>query len=973
MKKPFKPLLMLMLLSSSLLTACGGGGDSAPPIVIDPEPSNQSPAVTISGDTSISEGETLTLSANASDSDGTIASISWSVIAGDGVTLSGADSENVSFTTPNIDADTTITLSVTVTDNDGASTTQEASISITALKASLTFTGLVTDNIISNANVEITIGGEVFSATADENGVYSITLTVDESLIDNLVQIRALGDSSINPEVEFVSQLGSLSSLVEQAGANGELANSDNFGVNVTNVTTAEYALLTRDGATPITDEELNAALETVNRDEKNTLAALIKIVVDNEDYDLPAGVASTLELVNESATAASFEQEVIAQEPDLITETISTIVNDNSLTAESAIVGTWQVGSDVITFTRSGHYVHITSEVEEDDCGQIGYEVGTYSWNEATGAMNFVTTEDSNACSGLHDEQPINTPTMHVATFTVNDDTLTIDEGDETFSASHLISDSNPFVGGYYLQNTNFSDDLSMLITVDDNTAVLLLKLNSSGLPSGVSYLYIMREYSYNPDTSLRIIQSQKVYVNGNITSENNQEVWRALSNVQGDVISMTNSDGTSFIKNSRTTTSQEYLSNEDIIGNFNGTYGDNNFNVTFNEDGTGHGSSDDGSSSFEWKISFGQLLVSQDEGASEIWSPVNLGGDSWQFNVLNYDDLGNFDSNGTGTLSPSETVVSPPTEANIVGSWALGDSTVLTFTDSGHYIHMEETNDDCGQSGYEVGTYIWKEDSGEISVSTRVDTNGCIGLHDDDEPLNTMKILDVSLIVDGDQMTISGSDGESISTRIINQSNAIIGAYYEDDFSAEFGLVVFIDDSLFMELIHRNTEQGLNIGRYSWNADSSLLDFGDISLNQLNDIYQQAVVKMQGDILIWKDDDEAGVMRRTHTSTEQPYFSESDVIGSFAGAEEGFAYTLNFNSDHTAQEVSSEGTFDYTWRIEFGQLILDDGWLLVASPTAISTDIIEVDIADFNLDMDTTNGEAGSFEYSSSSWIKN
>jgi hypothetical protein len=973
MTSKITPLLTLALVASSLLYGCGGGGDSTPQVVPPPIATNQSPTVSITADTSIAAGEVLQLAASGSDTDGTIVSYSWSVTTGEGITLSGADSGSVSFTAPDIDVDTVVTLTVSVTDNDGATGTQDISITIISAENGLTITGLVTDKVIPNAIIEITIGEQVFSATADENGIYSIRITIDESSLDQLVKIQALGDSSLNPEVEFVSQLGSLTSLIEQAGDTGVLISEGNFGVNITNVTTAEYALLTREGATFTSEAELNTATALVNTDEKNTLAALIKIVVDNDDYDLPAGVTSTLNLVSDSASAAAFEQDVIAKDPTLITETINQIVDDNSLTGESEIVGTWKVGSDAVTFMRSGHYVHISTIAEEDDCGQIGYEVGTYTWNEITGSLSVITKEDSNGCYGLHDDQSLNTINVKPGVYQASGNTLTIDEGEGVFTAQRLVSESNPFIGGFYLQRTNFSDDLSMLITLDDDQSFLLYRVDSSGLPSDISYLLFARDYSYDSQSSLRIIHSQKVYVDGEVTSERTDEVWRALITVQGDVISMTRSGNTSFLKNSSTTTTQEYLSNDNVIGNFSGTNGDDNFNVSFNEDGTGQGSSDDGGSSLEWKVLFGQLLIMLDDGSIQIWSPTNLVDDIWQFTVTNYDENSALDIITAGTLTSSDVVVLPPPESSIVGTWMLNERTVITFTDSGHYIHMEINSDDCGFSGYELGTYIWEENTGEIQISTQVDTNGCIGFHDD-QPLNTLNDAGITLIVDGNTLQaleIESGDGFSFS-RIIDTNNPLIGGYYEGDFNNGFSLSIFLDESHFMELMHQNGEFGMNMGRYSWNATTTLIDFGEITLNQLNDTYDQGVVKMQGDILIWKDDEQAGVMKRTQTTTEQPYFTESDILGSYSGKEQDFEFTLVFNNDHTAQEVSNDGVLNYTWRVEFGQLLLDDGWLLIASPVLKSPEFVQVDIADFNLEANTDSGETGTFEYWSSSWIK-
>ena len=96
--------VLALLMSALIVTGCGGGGgdssDSTPPPT-----SNNSPTVSISGDAEVSEGKELSLTAVGSDSDGSIASYSWQAISGPTVTLAGSDSENVSFTAPDIEED----------------------------------------------------------------------------------------------------------------------------------------------------------------------------------------------------------------------------------------------------------------------------------------------------------------------------------------------------------------------------------------------------------------------------------------------------------------------------------------------------------------------------------------------------------------------------------------------------------------------------------------------------------------------------------------------------------------------------------------------------------------------------------------------------------------------------------------------------------------------------------------------------
>ncbi|WP_063701567.1 PKD domain-containing protein [Pseudoalteromonas gelatinilytica] len=342
--------LLAAIFGTLFLVGCGGGGSSDSGTKPDPvDPVNQSPTVSISADSEGTEQTSFKLSAVAGDSDGSIASYSWTSDASfDFAQSGGLTSAEATFQTPDIDADTTVNFTVTVTDNDGATASAKHSVIFKRNVSTVTITGIVTDQPIANAELEINVGSDVFSVNADPTGRYTIELVVDESASEKLVLVKAKGLDSTNPGVVFVSQLSSIQALLEQAGEDNTLDSEDNFGVNITNVTTAEYALLTRNNEEPQSVEELNAALLNVDADEKILLATLIKIIVDNADYVLPEGVENTLDLVSDEDTAKSFEDEVNEKDPDLIEETKEEIKKDENLVSDSdePIVGDFIVNS---------------------------------------------------------------------------------------------------------------------------------------------------------------------------------------------------------------------------------------------------------------------------------------------------------------------------------------------------------------------------------------------------------------------------------------------------------------------------------------------------------------------------------------------------------------------------------------------------------------------------------------------------
>jgi hypothetical protein len=118
------------------LAACGGGGGgggsgngggtTAP---------NQSPVVDAGMDQTVYEGTTVQLAGTASDPDGTVVTISWRQIAGPTISLDDSTSLTAQFEAPSVSSDASVVLEVSVTDNDGAVSTDEVTITIQTMGA----------------------------------------------------------------------------------------------------------------------------------------------------------------------------------------------------------------------------------------------------------------------------------------------------------------------------------------------------------------------------------------------------------------------------------------------------------------------------------------------------------------------------------------------------------------------------------------------------------------------------------------------------------------------------------------------------------------------------------------------------------------------------------------------------------------------------------------------------------------------
>jgi hypothetical protein len=124
MMKGFNHLFFLFFLT--LATACGGDGNSK-----NTPPDNIPPVATAGQDKTQAESTEVTLSGTGStDTDGTISSYAWRQISGTQVNLSGSDQATASFTAPSTDTSLTLEFELSVTDNMGASSTDNVLVTV---------------------------------------------------------------------------------------------------------------------------------------------------------------------------------------------------------------------------------------------------------------------------------------------------------------------------------------------------------------------------------------------------------------------------------------------------------------------------------------------------------------------------------------------------------------------------------------------------------------------------------------------------------------------------------------------------------------------------------------------------------------------------------------------------------------------------------------------------------------------------
>lgn len=167
--------LRTLLISSCFMAFAACGGDSNPPELL-------APSVEIGENQSVNEGESVALSPSVIDVDTEDEDLSyvWEQVSGPSVSLSSTSTRNISFIAPEVDQTSTITLRLTVSDQDDHSTSDTVNV--------------VISNVDSPPNTApIVDAGDDFNAVSGTSVTLNATVTDDDSTLTyNWVQIDGL-------------------------------------------------------------------------------------------------------------------------------------------------------------------------------------------------------------------------------------------------------------------------------------------------------------------------------------------------------------------------------------------------------------------------------------------------------------------------------------------------------------------------------------------------------------------------------------------------------------------------------------------------------------------------------------------------------------------------------------------------------------------------------------------------------------
>lgn len=298
----FATKLVLSTLALAVLTACGGSSKKDE-VTVNPPPVATAPVA--QNDTAISlNNVVLDIDVLANDTAG----------SGGALTLSAVTSPTLGTATI-VDNKIRYTPAGTFLGSDTftytvASGTRTATATVTVQgHQSLALTGRVIDSPIADATVKVEINGETFTATADSQGFYSLSVLLTASVGDEIIRIIASGAEKNNQGFVTLSSLTDTASALLAMRQDGQdITSAELSALQLTQITTARDLLIQQiTGEADLTAEQLAAAEVSLDVEKLLTTAAAIKLLVDNPSFSLPEGFATIEEFVLDTAAFTAF------------------------------------------------------------------------------------------------------------------------------------------------------------------------------------------------------------------------------------------------------------------------------------------------------------------------------------------------------------------------------------------------------------------------------------------------------------------------------------------------------------------------------------------------------------------------------------------------------------------------------------------------------------------------------------------
>jgi len=215
-----------------------------------------------------------------------------------------------------------------VSSSSSLSSTSSSTSSGSALSNKLTITGLVVADALANADVEFTVGNQIFKTKADDQKQYSIDIDVQSENLAVPMNAKVTGANN-NSWVQFAASFPSINKLKSLAGEDGILNVSEFFGVNISVLTTAELVLINENKEKISSDDERKWALLKVWTERQIDLASMMNLFIKDKSFNLPKNMTNTFEFLSDANVSLTYINLIKLRDSELINHSKNQILTD--------------------------------------------------------------------------------------------------------------------------------------------------------------------------------------------------------------------------------------------------------------------------------------------------------------------------------------------------------------------------------------------------------------------------------------------------------------------------------------------------------------------------------------------------------------------------------------------------------------------------------------------------------------------
>ena len=344
----------------------------------------------------VTEKASITLTLSVNDTDGSVANIEWQQISGTEAQVT-FEANTFNITAPEASQNEELLFEVTATDDQGASTTSQFTLKVSAIISEITLSGMVGDETFVGKQYKVwtQIGTEQYSTVTNELGFYNLPISVDDSFVEKPIVLYASPDvdSSI---VKLGSVLPSISDLSAKTDENKKVGSKDFSELNITPFTSASLAVVLADSETfPADFQAYRTAVEKVKLNELLNVTIVTSMILDNiEDNNqsgpilssLPSDFSNTIDfLSNETAYQSMIRAYTFMNNGDTwVTQSLKLFSNSTVNIDSSDLQPEMFLSGTRLQFKADGNGQWMSHE-KEDFTWELSDNIITVSFNESS------------------------------------------------------------------------------------------------------------------------------------------------------------------------------------------------------------------------------------------------------------------------------------------------------------------------------------------------------------------------------------------------------------------------------------------------------------------------------------------------------------------------------------------------------------------------------------------------------------